>query len=109
MDEHLAAFCVSGGRVHMQTLELGPSPGPAHLRRPKVNWQAVAAVTAIAIALASFFGSGASGVGTVMNRLQTLETQRVEDQRRLEQIRADDARWRERLENKVDRLLERRQ
>lgn len=91
----------------MTTLDLGPSPGPGHRQKPRVNWGLVAALlTIIGWLLAA--ASGAFGdYRKIGDRVTTLETQRIEDVKTRDQQRLEDARWRERLENKVDRLLER--
>lgn len=78
------------------SLDLGPSPIPAHHQaaRPRgVNWSVVLAVvgwllTTTGTALGAYFAMG--------TRVTTLEVQRAEDAKRME-----------RLENKIDRILER--
>lgn len=61
-----------------------------------INWSAVGVLTAIAISILSWFGSGFSDYRKVNDRVLTLENQRVEDKARME-----------RVEGKIDRLLER--
>lgn len=73
-----------------------------------MNWTAVGVITAIAAALLSLVSAGAGDYRRVGDRVTTLETQRVEDQKRFDQQRSDDSRWRERMEQKVDLLLQRR-
>lgn len=62
----------------------------------RINWSAVGVITAIAISILSWFGSGFSDYRKVNDRVLTLENQRVEDKARME-----------RVENKIDRLLDR--
>lgn len=89
----------------MTTLGLGSSQAPQ--KRSRLNWGMVAAVlTIIGWLLAA--ASGAFGdYRDIGNRVTVLETQRVEDVRTRDQQRSDDARWRERVENKIDALLSR--
>ena len=63
-----------------------------------INWSAIGVVVAIAVALLSLVGSGFSDYRRVNDRVLTLENLRGEDNKRME-----------RIESKLDRLLERRQ
>lgn len=65
-------------------------------RKGGVNWSAVGVIAAVAISILSWFGSGFSDYRKVNDRVLTLENQRVEDRSRME-----------RIESKLDRLLER--
>jgi hypothetical protein len=69
----------------------------------RINWSAVGVITAIAISILSWFGSGFSDYRNVNDRVLTLENQRVEDKARMERLEKS----MERTENKIDRLLER--
>lgn len=77
----------------------------------RANWGLVisivaTALTAIGMVLA--FSSGVFGdYRKLGERVTTLETQRIEDVKTRDQQRSDDARWRERIENKIDALLQR--
>lgn len=78
----------------MQSLGLGPSPAPP---RPRAtNWGMVAAI----LTIVGWMLAGASGVfGDYRNldkRITTLESQRQNESQRLD-----------RMESKIDRLLER--
>ena len=68
--------------------------------QPKINWSAVSVIFAVSIyvvgSLTGFFGANAAEVRKISERLSILETQRFEDVRRME-----------RIENKLDRILER--
>lgn len=86
---------------------VGPSPEDLHDRRSgeprrmddqprKINWPAVGVVVALAMSLLSWCGSGVNDYRRVGDRVLTLENQRVEDKGRME-----------RIESKLDRLLER--
>jgi hypothetical protein len=70
---------------------------PAPPRRPRVNWTAVSVVIALALALLSWLGNGAQSYQSLSGRVSRLETQRENDASRME-----------RIENKIDRLLERK-
>lgn len=63
-----------------------------------INWSAIGVITALAISLLSWFASGFSDYRKVNDRVLTLENQRVEDKARME-----------RVENKIDRLLDRKE
>jgi cell division protein FtsB len=69
----------------------------------RINWSAVGVITAIAISILSWFGSGFSDYRNVNDRVLTLENQRVEDKARMERLEKS----MERTENKIDRLHER--
>jgi hypothetical protein len=77
-------------------------PGPARERRPsmRVNWNAVAVVIALIVALLGWFRDDSKDnegrAQALERRLSILETQRLSDTGRME-----------RIENKLDRLLER--
>jgi len=92
----------------MTVLGIGPSPDDYNDRRSGgeqrrvsdrkgINWPAIGVITALTMALFSWFGAGFSDYRRVNDRVLTLENQRVEDKARLE-----------RIEGKVDRLLEQR-
>jgi hypothetical protein len=85
---------------------LDPRPTSRRLR-PTVNWGLVAAaLTIIGWLLAA--GEGAFGdYRKIGDRVTTLETQRSEDVRKSREQREEDSRWRERMENKIDVLLQR--
>lgn len=78
------------------TLDLGPSPPHQGRRERRVNWNVVTAVLTIVgwllIAASGFFGD----YRQIDNRVTTLESQRKNDTDRLD-----------RIEDKIDRLLER--
>lgn len=75
--------------------------------QPRVNWSAVSVIFAISVyvfgSLAGWFGANAAEVRKINERLATLETQRYEDVRRMERIERSG----ERVEDKVDRILQR--
>jgi hypothetical protein len=76
-------------------------PAPARPRRPvRVNWNAVAVVVALTVALLGWFRDdskdNAGRAQALERRLSILETQRASDTERME-----------RMEDKLDRLLER--
>lgn len=74
----------------------------------RVNWGL--AVTVV-LAIVGWLIAGTAGAfgdyRKLGDRVTTLETQRTEDLRRGQEQRADDTRWKERIENKIDVLLQR--
>lgn len=98
-----AAFLLKGGADVESILEPSPSR-----RRGGVNWNMVGAILT-ALALLGGWLMGAFGdYRSIGERVTTLEVQRVEDVKKAEKQREEDAHWRERIENKVDLLLQRR-
>jgi hypothetical protein len=85
---------------------LEPRPTSRRLR-PSINWGLVAAaLTIIGWLLAA--AAGAFGdYREIGNRVTTLETQRSEDVKKAREQREEDSHWRERMENKIDLLLQR--
>lgn len=73
----------------------------------RINWSAVAVFVTLGLALigglSGWFGANAREVREITERLTALESQRAEDVRRMERIERNG----ERVEAKVDRLLER--
>jgi hypothetical protein len=69
----------------------------------RINWSAVGVITAIAISILSWFGSGFSDYRKVNDRVLTLENQGTEYKARFERMEKS----MERQEGKLDRLLER--
>jgi hypothetical protein len=85
---------------------LEPRPTSRRLR-PSINWGLVAAtLTIIGWMLAA--AAGAFGdYRKIGDRVTTLETQREEDVKKSREQREEDSHWRERMENKIDLLLQR--
>jgi hypothetical protein len=84
------------------TLGLGHGQPPAPRRSPfRVNWNAVAVVVAFVVALFGWFRDDARQATAVIGdntwRITVLETQRKGDSERLERVEA-----------KIDRLIERK-
>lgn len=75
--------------------------------RPKVNWSAVAVLVTLALWLLGAASGLFGDYRRIGDRVTTLETQRIEDLRRDEATRQDQVKRLERLEDKVDRVLER--
>lgn len=73
-------------------------------RSRRLDW---GVVVAIAVAIIGWLCAGAGDYRKLGDRVTTLETQRVEDVKTRDQQRADDSRWRERVENKIDAILQR--
>jgi hypothetical protein len=83
------------------TLGLGHEQNPAPRKSPfRVNWNAVAVVVAFIVALLGWFRDDVRQTTAVINdnagRITVLETQRKGDSERLERVEA-----------KIDRLIER--
>lgn len=86
------------------TLGLGHGQNPAPRRAPfrmNVNWNAVAVLVALIVALLGWFRDDTRQAKAVINdnieRITVLETQRKGDSERLERVEA-----------KIDRLIERK-
>jgi hypothetical protein len=79
---------------------VGPSPAPK--RAARVNWNALAVIVALIVALAGWFRDDSKDHDAerrvIEARISVLETQRSNDTQRME-----------RIEGKLDRLLERAQ
>lgn len=85
--------------------------GRRRVDRQRLNWSAVTIVVTISLWLLGgvfgWFGANADEVKRISERLATLEAQRTQDVRQNEIDRASDRQWKNRMEDKIDRVLER--
>jgi hypothetical protein len=117
----VAAFCLSNettGERGMVTLNLDDKPGlMTAVRSGRVQfaerrypWAAIGVSVTVAVALLGWL---VSGLGEYHNadkaldkRVTTLEAQRAEDVKNRDQQRGEDQKWRERVDEKLDRMIE---